>query len=59
MDLEQVIVTDMNLAIFQQTLRLLNDAVEVFALLDIIHVEAISTHILNKVLRAVSVIPDL
>ena len=46
-------------AVFQQALRLLDDSIQIFSLVDIICLETVSLQILHKILRGVPIIPDL
>ena len=58
MYLQEIVVSDVYLSILQEPLRLLYDRMQVEALEDIVHVEAVRVHLLDEVRCRVAVITD-
>ena len=56
--LEEIIITDMHNAIFQNSLEFLYYRSQILSLIDIIHMESVLLHILHKILRSIAVISD-
>ena len=59
MDLQQVVVANIEPAVPHHAFAFVNDAGEVVALIDVIHVEAVGLHVLRQILGIVTVITDL
>ena len=59
MRLQQIVVADMHPTVRDQAFHLLKHRPQVFALKDIVHVKTETLHLLDEILRGVSVIADL
>lgn len=59
MHLQQVIISDVDFAIFQQSLSFLNDSVEIFTLKYIVTMKAVCIQILYEILSGIAIISHL
>ena len=59
MDFQKVVVATVNFAVCDQSFDLLDHGPQVIALVHIVHVESVLRHVLDEILRGITVISGL